>query len=125
MTILRSLLPPAAALLLSACAADTPQVSGFAFGDTRMVSVGDVVELRIPLEADGTREWRVSSYDSLYLALVGRPSVDTDAAGRSSLVFSARAKTRGRTTVELEEVPGPRTEGRPPRTMRFKISIGR
>ena len=103
-----------------ACSSGGPTLSGFAFGETRLVSVGEVVELRLPLREDGSRQWRVTSYDSLYLALVQRPGVETAADGSRHIVARATARRAGSTTVELTEVG---TGGTKPKSARFEVRI--
>ena len=90
-------------LLLTACAG--PKLSGFGLGNHRLVRVGEIVELRIPFEADGRRHWRVSSYDSRYLSIVDVPSVERTANG-AEFVARARARVQGETVIELVEVDG-------------------
>lgn len=97
-----------------------PRMTGFGLGDSRIVSVGELVELKLPLSDQGTREWRVSSYDSLYLAIAGRPQVIQTSSGGQELLVRARARTPGETIVEVtEQAP---TRGAP-QTRRFTIRI--
>lgn len=95
-------------------------MSGFALGDTRVVSVGDVVELRVPLRADGSRQWRVSSYDSLYLQLINNPQSAQRSDGSWEMLSRARARTVGETEVVMTELARP---GQDQRVVRFKVRI--
>lgn len=102
------------------CSPGDPSVSGFGLGNNRVVSVGETVELRIPIDEQGTRTWRVSSYDSLYLTLSSQPRVVREDDGSYAVRFTARAKTPGETTVVLTEVT-PGIEA--PRTKSFTFRI--
>lgn len=113
------LLVLAAAMLMS-CKSDGPSLTGLSLGSTHYVKVGDVVELRLPIAADGSREWRVTSYDSLYLTVASRPRVVEGPKGRPVLLMTARAKTPGKTEVELTEVVPP---GDLPQVKTFKVHI--
>lgn len=114
---------PALAVLLvsAACASNGPRMGGLSIGGTHFLKVGDVVELTLPVAADGTRAWRVSSYDSLYLSIAERPQVVQGKDGKPVLRIKARAKTPGKTTVEVTEVAPPR--GQVPRVESFKVNI--
>ncbi len=85
-----------------------------------MVSVGDIVELRLPLRENGSREWRVTSYDSFYLSIASRPEFITGANGKPELLIRARARTPGETRVEVSEVGA--TNG-PPQRVEFNVRI--
>jgi hypothetical protein len=105
---------------LAGCASDQPTLSGFAFGDRRIVSVGDLVELRAPIREDGSRAWRVTSYDSFYLTLTRRPTIVEAAPGRFEIVVVARARVPGDTQIVLTEQ---NVQGRRPRTLTYQLSI--
>jgi hypothetical protein len=102
------------------CQSNQPSVSGFALGDTRIVSVGDLVELRAPIREDGSRAWRVTSYDSFYLTLTRRPTLVEVAPGRFEIVAVARARVPGETQIVMTEQ---NVQGRRPRTLTYRINI--
>ncbi len=110
--------------VIAGCASG-PRLSGLAIGETRFVSVGDLVELRLSLRDDGSRLWRVTAYDSLYLGMEGRPQV-VEGGGGAELLVRARARYEGETEVEVTEMltVEHRRAGREPRVVRFRISIG-
>lgn len=101
--------------------ANKPHLSGLGLGDSRIVSVGDMVTLRTPLTNAGAREWRVTSYDSRYLSLVSLPTVERDSSGNSWLVAQARAKLPGKTFIELSEAASHNGSG--PRSVRYSVRI--
>lgn len=102
------------------CATDGPSMSGFALGDLRIVSKGDIVELRYPIRPDGSRQWRVSSYDSFHLQLIDNPSIRQRPDGRFEMVMRARAREEGDTTVVLTSRP---PAGGEVRQVEFKVRI--
>ena len=93
-----------------------PQLSGFGIGDSRSVSVGEMIDMRLPLREDGSREWRVTSWDSRYISIASRPEFITGANGRPEMLLRARARTPGETTIEVSQV-GP-TDGPPQRRVK-------
>lgn len=95
-------------------------MSGFAIGSTRIVSVGEVVELRMPLHESGSRQWRVTSYNSLYLSVAGRPRVEVSANGSREMVVTAQARTPGETQIEVTEIVARGTKAE---VVRFKVRI--
>ena len=110
----------AAIVWSTGCANSGPRMSGMGLGQNRVVHVGDIVELRTPIDERGSREWRVSSYDSLYLSLIERPRIVQRSDGNYEMVARARAMAPGETTVDLVEVkPGVQS----PRSLRFNIRI--
>ena len=119
---MRSFLLAVVLVLAVGCSSDGPKMSGFGLGKTRMVKVGQIVELRLPLREDGSRNWRVTEYDSLYLTVAGRPTIEVNDKGEQVLVLVTRAKTPGRTEVEVTEMI-PRSAGRAPRIEKFKVEI--
>jgi hypothetical protein len=119
---MRRLLILMALIAATGCSSDGPKMSGFGFGSTRIVQVGQIVELRLPLGQDGSRTWRVTSYDSLYLAIAGPPTVAVDGNGKEQLVLVARAKLPGKTEVQVTEMVS-RSAGRAPRIETFKVEI--
>ncbi len=96
------------------------QVSGTAFFDTRLITVGEILDIRIPFDRQAGIEWEVESYDSLYLGFVARSlQMQTDEKG--TLLIQFRAKTPGDTTLTLRRRY---TTGSGQSTLRdFKISI--
>jgi hypothetical protein len=119
--LLAAAIVAAGAVPMVGCASrDSPSMSGFAFGDTRVVSVGDVVELRVPRRADGSRQWRVSSYDSFYIQLISNPQPVQRADGSWEMLIRARARTAGETEVVVSELLPP---GQDARTVRFRLRI--
>ncbi len=102
------------------CAGSGPQVSGFALGDTRIVSVGELVELRLPRAEDGTRRWRVTSYDSYHLELVDNPKVVQRPDGSWVTRVVARARNVGESTLEVTRLARP---GESPLVRRFTIRV--
>jgi hypothetical protein len=94
----------ACVILLGACAGGGPSVSGWGLGNTRVVKVGEVVEFRLPMGPDGSRQWRVTSYDSLYLSVAGPPRPARKADGSFELLVRATARTQGETEIGLTEV---------------------
>jgi len=109
-----------ATMSIVGCSSSGPKLAGFAIGDTRIVSVGEIVELRAPLSDDRSPLWRVESFDSLYLSMVGRPQVTSDGKGGFILVTRARAETPGETSIKLVE--SGRFDG-PPRSVSFTVRI--
>ena len=109
-----------AALVIAGCNSGGPKMSGFAIGSTRIVSVGEVVELRMPLQESGDRQWRVSSYNSLYISMAGRPRVEVSSNGTREMIVTARARTPGDTEIELTEIA---TRSTKPKVVRFKVKI--
>ncbi len=105
---------------LGGCSSGGPKLSGFGLGNSRIVSVGETVELRTPVRSDGTRQWRISSYDSLYLGVSATPQVVQRSDGSAEVVFRATAKTPGETTVELTEIA---PAGVKPQMASFKVTI--
>ena len=113
----------AMAAALGACGSG-PRVSGLSFGNARFVTVGDTVTVRMPLGDDGSRQWRVQSFDSSFLTPEGRPHVE--GSGRNAqLVLTARARLPGSTELVFVEVLSPteQAQGKAPRTKRFKVEI--
>lgn len=112
-----------AVLLLSGCAG-SPSVSGFPILNTRVVRVGEVVEIRIPTDAAGQRRWRVTAFDSSYLAAAGRSDV-AGAPPDGDVVFLARARREGETTVQFTErlTAAEAAAGRAPGTSTITIRI--
>lgn len=108
-------------VVMFSCSIGGPKVSGFAIGDTRIVSVGDIVTLRMPMDDGGQRQWRVSSYDSAYLGLVERPRIETGSSGKMEVVTRAQARTPGVTSIKLIETTA--SPGKAPRTVSFRIRI--
>ena len=106
--------------MLISCSGSGPSVSGFALGNRRAVKRGEIVEIRMPLTEGGSRQWRVTSYDSLYLSMVESPRLEAKPDGSAEMIVRARAMTAGETELELTEVAPP---GRSPDVRRFKISI--
>ncbi len=107
-----------------------PRLDGSGAG-TRSVRVGDVMDLRLPLNDDAERAWRISEYDSAYLALVGAPGVvSTDGrtrpGGRGQMRIQVRAKQPGATALQVTEIlTGEElVSGKRPRVVRFTIRIG-
>jgi hypothetical protein len=92
-------------------------MSGLGFGQSRNVRVGEIVELRVPLDEGGQRRWRLASYDSRYLRVAQAPQVQQLADGSLAVVFRARASLPGKTEVELSEV------GEDGRRVRFTVRI--
>ena len=107
--------------VLTGCASDAPQMSGLAIGNVRVVGVGDLVTLRTPLTKDGGRQWQVTSYDSLYLAIADRPRLEQRSDGTYEVVTRAEARTPGETEVRIQEIAPP--PGRSARTVTFKVRI--
>ncbi len=107
-------------LVVCACSSDGPRMSGFALGSTRIVSVGETIELHMPLDQQGQRQWRVSSYDSLFFEMVQSPRAMQNANGTWDFVVRVRAKTQGETVVEVREVVA---RGQTPRTKKFNVRI--
>jgi len=107
--------------LVAGCGGDGPRLSGFALGDTRIVSVGELVELRLPRADDGSRRWRVTSYDSYHLELIDNPQVVRGPDGTRETRVVARAKNVGESTLELTEVAPP--GGGPPSVKRFTVRV--
>ena len=116
----RSLVAALLFIALAGCSSSGPTLSGLAFGENRVVRVGDTVTLRIPIREDGLRQWRVSSYDSLYLQMSGRPGVEQASDGSYQIVARATARRVGTTTIELTEEA---TGGKKPRVARFKVRV--
>ena len=113
----------AMALVLVACGSG-PRVSGLQFGNARFVTLGNTVTVRLPLGDDGSRQWRVQSFDSSFLTPEGRPQVQ--GSGRNAeMVITARARIPGSTELVIVEVLSPAqvAQGKSPRTKRFKIEI--
>lgn len=92
----------AATLLMGGCAG-SPIISGFPIFNTRVVRVGETVEIRIPTDAQGQRRWRVTEFDSAYLMAVGRSDVGGPPAN-GEVVFLARARREGETSIRFSEV---------------------
>ncbi|MCP3902386.1 MAG: protease inhibitor I42 family protein [Planctomycetes bacterium] len=117
----------AVSISLTACSSSGPTVSGFGFGNSRLVSVGDPVVIRLPASTrTGQAEWRLTSFDSGRLQLVQRPTLE--AAGSSSRrQWTVRFVARGfgDTTVEFSRVQlRDDGGGRLGETRRFTISVG-
>lgn len=98
----------ACALLALACATGCassrePSVSGVGLFDNRNVSLGDVVEIRLPAGPDGRRAWRVTSYDSAILMPEGRAGLER--AG-DDLVYVMRFRAQVRGETEVTVTPG-------------------
>ena len=110
-----------AGVLLGGCSQNKPTMSGFALGDLRIVSVGDTITLRAPAAPNGGRQWRVSSFDSLFLTMARGPQLEVDKKGRAFIVTRAIARTAGETTVTLQEVAS--QAGRKPRVVEFDLRI--
>jgi len=108
------------ALALVGCATDRPRMSGFALGDLRIVSKGDIVELRFPLRPGGGRAWRVSSYDSFHLQLIDNPTIVERPDGSFEMLMRARAREVGDTTVV---VTGRSPSTGEPRVVQFDVRI--
>ena len=74
----------------------------FALGDTRIVKVGDIVEITMPADANtGATEWKIHSFDSALLALDQRPAIRATANGGVEWTVRFRAKVPGKTEVVL------------------------
>ncbi len=114
----RALMLAIGLLLLIGCSSG-PRMSGLPLGGTRLFSVGDMIELRLPLTDSGGRKWRVTSYDSLYVSGVSTQVV-AGPDGSPELLVRARAKTPGTTKVVVEETP---VAGRAPRRETFTVRI--
>ncbi|MHC4992735.1 MAG: hypothetical protein ACYTGC_17325 [Planctomycetota bacterium] len=106
------------ALAIAGCSSSGPRVSGFAIGDTRIVSLNEVIEIRMPLREDGSRQWRVTSFDSFFISLIDTPRPVPGRDGKPELLVRARARTPGETTLEITEVGAAK-----PRVRRFTIRI--
>jgi len=113
------------AVLLTGCGSSSggmggPKLTGgFVVGNTHNLTVGETVNLRLPLRADGSRAWRVSKWDSGFLSIVDRARVVQGGSGQE-LSVTVRARTPGRTSIEVTEVA---PMGQAPRMHRFELSI--
>lgn len=102
----RVLLATSLAAALLAGAAGTagcsggPSVSGTAIFDTRVVTVGDPVEIRLPFDRVVGLEWTLDSYDSLYLGYQGR-TYAMDDQNKGTMIISFIARTPGETELRL------------------------
>lgn len=77
-----------------------PSVSGTAIFDTRVVTVGDPVEIRLPFDRVVGLEWTLDSYDSLYLGYQGR-TYAMDDQNKGTMIISFTARTPGETELRL------------------------
>lgn len=102
---------------LPGCSSGGPKVSGFGLFDSRSVKVGDTVEFRLPYDLERGLEWRVDSYDSLYLVLKERLQVELEPGqARGEMIVRMYAKTPGDTSVSFRRRGSEETK-------EFKISI--
>jgi predicted secreted protein len=76
-------------------------VSGFGLFDTKRVQLGDVVEIRLPMEPSKGERWRLASYDSVMLRILERPTLVDEGSGRSYLLIRFEARVQGETEVLL------------------------
>lgn len=75
-------------------------VSGAPFFNTRLIKLGETLEIRLPFDRLAGREWSIDSYDSLYLGYQGRTLVmDDDSKG--TLIVRFVTKTPGETSLTL------------------------
>ena len=107
-------------LWISACSPGGAHLSGFGLGATRVVHVGEIVEIRMPLRDDGSRRWRVTSYDSRYLRVAEQPRVMQASDGSWEMVVRVLAHVPGETEVELTEIA---TRERAARAIRFTVKV--
>jgi predicted secreted protein len=77
-----------------------PSVSGTAIFNTRVVTVGEPVEIRLPFDRVVGLEWTLDSYDSLYLGYQGR-TYAMDDQNKGTMIISFIAKTPGETELTL------------------------
>jgi hypothetical protein len=86
-----------ACFALSGCASkNDPQLSGFGLFNSRTVTQGEMVTLKIPTP-EGTPLWRIVSFDSVMLAQRGFY------ADGSDMVVRYEARTPGETEIVLRE----------------------
>ncbi len=113
----------ALSLLVGAGCGGGPSVSGFSVGSARFIGVDETLTVKLPLGEDGTRLWRVSSFDSAFLTPLNRQVVGTGRSAR--LVITARTRLPGTTELEIVEVltPTEMAQGMAPRTKKYKIEI--
>jgi len=113
-------------IALVACSSGEPTVSGFGFGDSRLVSVGDPVIIRMPASSQtGQPEWRLKSFDSGRLQLVQRPTLEQIGnSNRRQWTIRFVARGLGDTVVELERIRrGNDGRGTIGATRRFTIGV--
>ena len=79
-----------------------PEVSGFAVGNVRVISQGEVLEVRIPVDDSGYRLWKIESFNSLYLNVLHGPQPELH-GGKTYLVSRAKAITPGVTELIFSE----------------------
>jgi hypothetical protein len=101
---------------LTACSGSGPTMTGLPIGNMRVVKTGDIVTLTLPLNEDGSRRWRVTSYDSAYLAMPQRPRREGNA-----LVLTGEARRVGESQIEITEIVPP---GQTPKRKNFKLRVG-
>jgi hypothetical protein len=90
----------ASSALGAAGCGSSARVSGMAFLDNRILTVGEIVDIRIPYDRQAGAEWAVESYDSVYLGFVAR-SLQMRTEDKGTLLVQFRAKTPGETTLTL------------------------
>ena len=115
------------ALFMLGCSSGEPSISGFGFGSSRTVTVGDTFEIRLPVAENGARLWQITSYDSLFLTLASntRAEATSPGSGSSEIVIPILARQSGETTIEVtQRISGQdRLAGRIPKVKQFHIRI--
>lgn len=112
----------AGALLLSGPAltgCGGPQVSGFPILNSRTVRVGETVEVRLPATAE--RQWRMTRYDSVYLAPLGQPELAASTSGQT-VTWRFQARIAGETQLEMREILARGATGTP-KTKTIDVTI--
>ena len=125
-TIAAVVLPPV--VFISGCSSsrNQPTVSGLDLFGTRVVRVGEQVDVSIPAEVEAGKppefEWRLESFDSLILEPMGAPSIQQFDSTHFSVMTRFKASLPGETTIVFGKyaaaAPGTRTDER-----RFSIRV--